>query len=104
MKFYGLRHKVTKEFVGVLAEPILCPKGMIMTITYEFIKWTKKRDKNILLWLVANKDIAKRALIRGSNYYDANYFAPQHGWIEDRVKEFEIFTIKINPKTGRAVR
>ena len=93
MKLYGLRHKVTKCILGVKAEAILCEKHLIMTITYEFVKWTHKRDENILLWLVANKKTAVQALSWGSNYYDASYFAPQHGWIEDRTNEFEIFTV-----------
>ena len=91
MKLYGLRHKVTKEMVGVKAEPIENEKDGRLFITHEFVKWTHKRNENMLLWLVANKKIAKQALIWCSNYYDASYFAPQHGWIEDRTNEFEIF-------------
>ena len=88
MKLYGLRHKVTKNPLGVDSRAN-DPEAESCSVSFTF-----QMIGSIPVWLVLSREYAERALTHSPAWYNADYMTPE--WpSSNRAKDYEVFEVEI---------
>lgn len=89
MRWHGIRNRETKVALGVTAES---NDGGEFCVSVAF-KFVEDSFFPCNVWLVDSRDKAERALRNNTEWYNAGWEAPMHGYV--KMDTMEIFEVEI---------